>query len=146
LFDDQGLRKRIPYVGFKPGVTGPDGGNTTFFYTNTTVPGPGGEPDDFPNFYGTSAAAPHVAAVAALMLDQRNRDIANHKHFLGPKNLTPDLIYTALRLTAEDIKRRALLQRDPSATVPIDHPNGFDFDSGFGLVNAYKALKLTKGF
>jgi subtilisin family serine protease len=146
LFDDRGQRKRTPYIGFKPGVTGPDGGNTTFFYFNSTTPAPGGEPDDFPNFFGTSAAAPHVAAVAALMLDQRQRDIASRKHFIGSRELTPDLIYAALRLTAEDIKRRSLATRDPAATIPLAHPNGFDFDSGFGLVNAYKALKLTKGF
>jgi subtilisin family serine protease len=145
LFDDAGERKRVPFLGFKPGVTGPDGGNTTFFYSNETITAPG-EPDDFPNFYGTSASAPHVAAVAALMLDQRARDISAHKHFVGPRTLTPDLIYAALRLSAEDIKRRSLAKADPAATEPLNHAQGYDPDSGFGLVNAAKALKLTKGF
>jgi subtilisin family serine protease len=101
---------------------------------------------DLANFYGTSAAAPHVAAVAALLLDQRARDIAADRHFIGPKILTPDLIIAALRLSAVDIKRRALDREDATKTQPIRNGEGFDFDSGFGLVNAQKALELTKGF
>ena len=131
LFDDRGRRMLLPFLGFKPGVTGPDDGNTTFFFFNQTTPAPG-EPDDFPNFFGTSAAAPHVAAVAALMLEKR-------------KGLRPAEIYTVLRATAEDIRLRALDTRDPKATEPIANSRGFDFDSGFGLVNAQAALKAISG-
>jgi subtilisin family serine protease len=145
LIDDHGERRNKPYLGFKPGVTGPDGGNTTFFSSVSSLRAPG-EPDAFPNFFGTSAAAPHVAAVAALLLDQRTRDIAANRRFIGPKKLTPDLIFAALRLSAVDIKRRALDAEDASKTQAIRNGEGFDFDSGFGLVNAQRALELIRGF
>ena len=71
-------------VRLKPGVTGPDGGNTSFFFFDLGFEVPGtSEPDGIPNFFGTSASAPHVAAVAALMLDQRARDVAARKRFVG---------------------------------------------------------------
>jgi len=54
----------------KPEFVAPDGGNTSFFGSDITDPGDGSDLDTFPNFFGTSAAAPHAAAVAALMLQQ----------------------------------------------------------------------------
>jgi subtilisin family serine protease len=82
LFDRNGRRFPFPLVRIKPGLTGPDGGNTTFFIADLAGPIPGTtEPDGFPNFFGTSASAPHVAAIAALMLDQRKREIAAGKRF-----------------------------------------------------------------
>ena len=56
------------------------------------------------------------------------------------------MIIAALRLSAADIKRRALDREDATQTQPIRNGEGFDFDSGFGLVNAQKALELTRGF
>jgi len=95
----------------KPQIVGPDGGNTTFF---------GGvdfEPDGFPNFFGTSASAPHAAAVAALMWD------AN-------PTLTPAQINSLLETTAHDMD-------DPS-TPGFD--TGFDFGTGFGFIDAQAAV------
>lgn len=51
-----------PQYRFKPELAAPDGTNTTFFGTDIA-----GDADPYPNFFGTSAAAPHAAAVAALV-------------------------------------------------------------------------------
>lgn len=145
LFGKNGRRLSVPEVRIKPGVTGPDGGNTSFFLFDLDFEIPGtAEPDGYPNFFGTSAAAPHVAAVAALVLDQRGRDIAARKRFLGPRNLTPDLVYWALRLTSDDLKLRNF--GGDIGPQRVDNARGFDFDTGFGFVDAQRALRATRGF
>jgi subtilisin family serine protease len=145
LIGKNGKYLPFPEIRIKPGVTGPDGGNTSFFYFDLDFEIPGtSEPDGFPNFFGTSASAPHVAAVAALMLDQRARDIAARKRFLGPRNLSPDLIYWVLRLTADDMKLRNF--GGDIGPQRVDNANGFDFDTGFGFVDAQRALRATRGF
>jgi subtilisin family serine protease len=145
FFGKNGRRLPFPDVRLKPGVTGPDGGNTSFFLFDLDFQVPGSnEPDGIPNFFGTSASAPHVAAVAALLLEQRARDIAARKRFIGPRNLTPDLIYWALRLTADDLKLRNF--GGDIGPQRVDNANGFDFDTGFGFVDAQRALRATRGF
>ncbi len=62
FFDTEGNRLPWADVRLKPELVGPDGGNTTFFGVHV-------EGDGFPNFFGTSASAPHVAAVGALMIE-----------------------------------------------------------------------------
>lgn len=53
-----------------PTLSSVDGNNTTFFGSDSSqVPIEDGEPDSFPNFFGTSAAAPNLAAVSALLLE-----------------------------------------------------------------------------
>jgi Subtilase family len=105
LFDTAGNRLAIPQIRLKPEIVAPDGTNTTFF-----IPGVDVEPDGFPNFFGTSAAAPHAAAVAALMLQ-------------AVPTTAPERVYEILETTAIDMG-----------------PPGFDFDSGFGLIQADQAL------
>ncbi len=73
-FDSAGNRYAAPQVRQKPDVASTDGTNTTFFVGDASD-----DADAFPNFYGTSAAAPHAAAIAALMLEQAG----------GPGSLTP---------------------------------------------------------
>jgi subtilisin family serine protease len=145
FFGPDGRRLAAPQVRLKPGITGPDGGNTSFFFFDLDFEIPGtSEPDGVPNFFGTSASAPHVAGVAALMLDQRARDIAARKRFIGPRNLTPDLIYWGLRLTADDLKLRNF--GGDIGPQRVDNATGFDFDTGFGFVDAQRALRAIRGF
>jgi hypothetical protein len=89
----------------KPEITAPDGTNTTFF--GSDIPQ---DSDTYPNFFGTSAAAPHAAAVAALMLNAKS-------------TATPAQIYSNLEATA----------------INIGTP-GFDNNSGFGLIQADLAI------
>jgi hypothetical protein len=110
LFDTDGNRLATPEVREQPDITAPDGADTTFFGGDTDGTG-------FPNFFGTSAAAPHAAGVAALM-----KDLVS--------SLTPDATYAALKATAIDM--------DDPQTGGFD--TGFDFGTGFGLIQADAAL------
>ena len=82
-----------------------------------------------PNFFGTSAAAPHAAAVAALMLQANN-------------SLTPTAIKTAMQATAVDILNKTVGSFDGDL-VPIGV--GFDNDSGAGLLDAEAAVAAVAG-
>ncbi len=64
VFDSSGNRLPSPVIRFKPDLVAPDQVNTTFF--GEDIPQ---DLDTLPNFSGTSAAAPHAAAVAAQLLD-----------------------------------------------------------------------------
>jgi hypothetical protein len=63
-FDKNSKRLRKVEYRQKPDVAAMDGANTTFFTSDTA-----NDDDTFPNFFGTSAAAPHAAAIAALVMD-----------------------------------------------------------------------------
>ena len=101
LFDLTGASVNISRQ--KPEIVCADGGNTTFFGSDI-------EPDGFPNFFGTSAAAPHAAGIAALLLD------------LEPSTIPTDL-FSALEDTAIDM-----------------NAVGIDDESGSGLCQADQAL------
>jgi hypothetical protein len=63
-FNKNNKRLKSPQVRQKPDMAAMDGGNTTFFVADTLA-----DSDDFPNFFGTSASAPHAAAMGALVLE-----------------------------------------------------------------------------
>ena len=81
-FDVSGNRLAQSEIRQKPDIAAPDGGNNTFF-------GDDYEGDGFPNFFGTSAAAPHAAGVAALLLQKAG----------GPASLTFEQMQSALELS-----------------------------------------------
>ena len=69
-FDAEGNRLATPEVRVEPTMATVDGVDTTFFPEGPLDgdEGTDSDGDGFPNFYGTSAAAPHAAGVAALLL------------------------------------------------------------------------------
>jgi hypothetical protein len=93
--DTAGNRLASPEVRKKPDMAAVDGVNTTFFPSvaqggsdfEASYPGAA---DGFPNFFGTSAAAPTAAAVAALMIEKAG----------GPGSLTPEQVTSYLQTSA----------------------------------------------
>ncbi len=73
LFDTDGNPLATPEIRMQPTLAAMNGGNTTFFGGDSS-----GDADAFPNFFGTSAAAPTAAAAAALVLQAKG----------GPGSLT----------------------------------------------------------
>ncbi|MFI4889462.1 MAG: S8 family serine peptidase [Steroidobacterales bacterium] len=131
LFDMSGNRLATPVVRQKPDFVGPDGINTTFLgfqLASSDIDGipigsngqlPTTDPQcqndaSYPNFFGTSAATPHAAGIAALML-QANPAV------------TPAQIYQALQQSA--------LPMTGSGSTP-------NFYSGYGFIQADAALAL----
>ena len=86
-------------VRLKPDISAADG-------VVTTVPG-------FERFFGTSASAPHAAAIAALVLGSN-------------PGITPGEVRTAITATALDIEQA-----------------GYDRDTGYGIVMANRLLRRT---
>jgi hypothetical protein len=125
LFSSAGARLETPVVRQKPDFVGPDGVNNTFLgftlasggvtgsngLLDTTITACQNNPS-YPNFFGTSAATPHAASIAALML-QANPAV------------TPTQIYQALRNSA----------------LPMATPSP-NFESGYGFIQADAAFAL----
>ncbi|HYX73525.1 MAG TPA: S8 family serine peptidase [Steroidobacteraceae bacterium] len=117
LFDAAGHQlSPAPPPRQKPDFVGPDGVNTSFFGfslaagTDTSAVGQCANAATYNNFFGTSAATPHVAAVAALMLQANSA-------------LTPAQIFNALQKTA----------------LPMGNVTP-DYLSGYGFIQADAAL------
>jgi subtilisin family serine protease len=79
----------VPTVRNKPDIVGPNGVNTTVNLGGATFD----DGDTYPNFFGTSAAAPHVAAVGALLIEGRKK--FNQQQTVTPDEIRQQLISTA---------------------------------------------------
>jgi len=94
----------------KPEITAPNGVNTNVDLGGFDIDG-----DAFPNFFGTSAAAPHAAGVAALIRHARQK-------YYGT-GLSPAFMKGLLQNTAIDM-----------------HAPGYDPESGAGFIDVDAAL------
>ena len=83
--DKQGNRLATPEIRLQPGVAAADAANTSFFSSDSTS-----DIDTNPNFGGTSAAAPHAATIAALVIQAHG----------GKGKLTPAQVTSILHSTA----------------------------------------------
>ncbi|WP_394369743.1 S8 family serine peptidase [Flavihumibacter profundi] len=120
----------------KPDISAPDGVNTSVTLGDRPLLDINGNPYTDQEltagvtphyFFGTSAAAPHAAGMAALLLEARYR--------LNPSK--PAFGYMAMRDTLKKTATNIVYTGE-------DPISGFDYKSGAGLLNAYKAL-LTEG-
>ncbi|HEX4332091.1 MAG TPA: FG-GAP-like repeat-containing protein [Usitatibacter sp.] len=106
VFDADGNRLDTPVVRQQPTVTAMDGGNNTFFIN--AAQDSASDADAFPNFFGTSAAAPNAASVAALVLQANG----------GPGSVSIDEMHRIMRSSVmpNDL--------DPNHSEAVVHVNG----------------------
>lgn len=100
----------------KPELIGPNGVNTSVNLGGASTFSDG---DAFPNFFGTSAAAPHVAAVGALLIQARKK-------------------YN-LQTTVKPAEIRNQLQTSVGKFSYL--PGNFSFEGGYGYVQADSAVQ-----
>lgn len=95
----------------KPDIVGPSGVNTSVNFGSVDVEG-----DGIPNFFGTSAAAPHVAGAVALLVEARKKFYRD--------TLSPAVIKNIITSNAIDMDVA-----------------GFDYNTGHGFIQADNALR-----
>jgi hypothetical protein len=123
LFSSAGARLATPEQRQKPNFVGPDGVNNTFLGFQldpgevTTTDAQCETNTGLPSFFGTSAATPHAAGIAALFM-QANPQV------------TPTQIYTALETSALPIGNVPTTGASPT----------YNYNAGYGFIQADAAL------
>ena len=141
LFDANGAF--APRTSFEPDIAAVDGNNTTFFGRTLSLSGAFGEPDSFPNFFGTSAAAPNAAAVAALMRQLNG--------LLTPAEITAAFVNTAVDITGfraapgrDDVTGAGLIDANAAIGSVLQGPNGvINTPAGHVTMDQGDAVTLT---
>jgi hypothetical protein len=128
-FDNTGNRLPTPEVRLQPGVAAGDGANNSFFGADDV-----GDLDTKPNFYGTSAASPHAAAIAALVLERNG----------GPGSVTPAQMTQLLHQSAfpHDLDPNFASKKVPvsdggSVRITINTDLGLNPSSGVNNLNTF---------
>jgi Subtilase family len=134
LFDVNG-KPQAAEMRQKPDFVSPDGGNDTFLgftLASGGITDPSTVPQcanntSFPNFFGTSAAAPHAASIAVLLLQ-------------ADPALTPAQIYSMLQQSGAPMG----VSSNPTVGVTPNPTAGtFNFDAGYGFVQANVAAQMV---
>lgn len=115
LFDTSGNRLAAAVLHTGPQITAADGGDTSFFGFQVS------DGDNFPNFFGTSQAAPDAASVAALIKSANGA-------------LTNADVFILMQDTATDM--------DNPYTAGFD--TGVDVATGAGLIDAHAAVQAAE--
>lgn len=148
LFDNEGAALANAVTPAKPDIVAPDGVITTFFSdaswnadaANAAVADCRSQALYPHHFYGTSAAAPHAAAVAALLMQadqlqaaqlQADRQIDRHDEMdataVAPLLPVAQRVYEAMQASALDMDDAR-----------------FDYSSGHGFIQADQALAALR--
>ena len=130
-FDDNGNRLTPPLIREQPSVAAADGGNTSFFSSDSI-----GDLDDDTNFFGTSAAAPHAAAVAGLVLHANGGS-----HSVTPAQMTRILHDTAFEHDLDPLTATGVVPTGDGGTITVtihsdNEANGGPL-SGIGILPGF---------
>ncbi len=143
-FDANNNRLTTPQIRLKPDIAACDAVNNTFFpFGNTPALGDSlSDPDTFPNFSGTSAAAPHAAALAALVLESHG----------GTGSLTPAQVKTIFQTTAfpHDLDPYsatgvARASNGSKITIVVNNDNYTNTGTGLNDPNAFNVTYIGAG-
>jgi FG-GAP-like repeat len=127
VIDGDGNRMAQPEIRQQPVVAAMDGGNNTFFLNASQDTA--NDADTFPNFFGTSAAAPNAASVAALVLQAKG----------GPGSLSIQDMHRIMRSSAlpNDL--------DPYHSQAVIHVNGGTLTLNVNADSSNSSAAYTNG-
>jgi hypothetical protein len=136
-FDKQSNRLPVPEVRQQPRIAAADGANTSFFTSDSS-----GDLDTNPNFSGTSAAAPHAAAIAALVLQAHGGSGS-----LSPAQMTQILQNSTFPhdLDPAYASGTAFTSSGANVTVTINSDNETQFQTGANDTSSFQIFYSGPG-